>query len=231
MPAIQLLSFDLDDTLWPCMPVIEAAEQTLYAWLQHHVPVICQRYSIAQLRQQRRAMLQQNPQWAHDLSLLRRQSLRALDAEFGLGGDWVEPAFEVFHRARQQVRLFDDVAPVLDALKGRYRLLALSNGNADIEQTGVARWFEFSLHAAEAGCRKSDPAIYRMALQRAGVAPARAVHIGDDPVQDVQGARLAGMKTVWLNRACRPWTQPFRPDAEIGDLHALPDALDTLVRL
>jgi len=46
----KLICFDLDDTLWPCMPTIELAEQTLYNWLAKNKPEITQKYNIEQLR-------------------------------------------------------------------------------------------------------------------------------------------------------------------------------------
>jgi putative hydrolase of the HAD superfamily len=47
--------------------------------------------------------------------------------------------------------------------------------------------------SAEAGAPKPDPAIFRLALERLGVEPARALHVGDSP-EDEQGARAAGMQ-------------------------------------
>jgi HAD superfamily hydrolase (TIGR01509 family) len=47
--------------------------------------------------------------------------------------------------------------------------------------------------SAEAGAPKPDPAIFRLALARLGVAPDRALHVGDSPA-DEEGARAAGMQ-------------------------------------
>jgi putative hydrolase of the HAD superfamily len=49
--------------------------------------------------------------------------------------------------------------------------------------------------SAEAGAPKPDPAIFRLALERLGVRPERAVHIGDSRA-DEEGARAAGMRFV-----------------------------------
>lgn len=226
---IKLLSFDLDDTLWPCMPTIMAAEQALYLWLQQHVPIICTRYDMLQLRQKRLALLRTQPQWQCDLTRLRIESLRELSREFDLPDDWVDSAFDVFYHARQQVTLFDDVTPVLNQLKPHYRLLALTNGNADIQRTGVSHWFEFSLSAREAGVKKSAPGLYTLALEKAGVSAGESVHIGDDPIQDIQGALAAGLYTIWLNREQKVW-QPadYRPHAQISSLHQLPELLASI---
>lgn len=48
------------------------------------------------------------------------------------------------------------------------------------------------------GIRKPDPRIFRYALERIGVQPGNALHVGDSMKHDVVGARRAGMKTVWI---------------------------------
>ena len=50
-----------------------------------------------------------------------------------------EEALEVFLAARNRVEFFDDVRPALERLRARYRLFALSNGNADLERCGIVR--------------------------------------------------------------------------------------------
>ena len=65
---IKLLSFDLDDTLWPCMPTIMAAEQKLYDWMQQRVPEITARFDIEGLRKNRYEFLQQRPDLQHPQS-------------------------------------------------------------------------------------------------------------------------------------------------------------------
>ena len=47
--------------------------------------------------------------------------------------------------------------------------------------------------SAEAGAAKPDPAVFRLALERLGVEPARALHVGDED-EDEQGAAAAGMR-------------------------------------
>ena len=49
--------------------------------------------------------------------------------------------------------------------------------------------------SAEAGAPKPDPAIFRLALDRIGAEPERALHVGDSP-EDEAGARAAGMRFV-----------------------------------
>jgi putative hydrolase of the HAD superfamily len=48
-------------------------------------------------------------------------------------------------------------------------------------------------------------------LERAGLDAARALHVGDDVVADVEGARRAGVTPVWLNRAGQRWPVAVSP--------------------
>ncbi len=223
---IKLLSFDLDNTLWPCKPTIIAAEKKLYTWMQQQVPKITQSFDIEQLRMKRMRFLEQRPDLAHDMSNLRIESLKSLALEMSLSADWVMDAFEVFYEARQQVTLYDDVVPVLDELQTQYRLSALTNGNASIEKTGVAHWFEFSVSAADVGQQKPHPQFFETLLQLAGLDACEVLHIGDDPHRDIQGAFDAGIRSVWLNRAGQPWPyDACQADQQIESLRVLPEIL------
>ena len=62
-----------------------------------------------------------------------------------------------------------------------------------LEQLGAAALFMAIVTTAEAGAGKPDPAVFRLALERLGVEPARALHVGDEPT-DEQGAAAAGMR-------------------------------------
>jgi putative hydrolase of the HAD superfamily len=227
MPSrVKLLMFDLDDTLWPCKPTIIAAENTLYAWMQQRVPQITERHDSEALLHKRRDFMQQRPDLLHDMSKLRIESLKALSDEIGLGHNWIDEAFEVFFHARQQVVLYEDVAPTLDILSVEYSLVAVTNGNADIGLTGVDRWFDFSVSAAEVGHQKPHPLVFQTAMSRAGVAPGETVHIGDDEQRDIYGASEAGVRTIWINRGDRDWNHAdCEADHHIRSLTELPEIL------
>jgi putative hydrolase of the HAD superfamily len=76
----------------------------------------------------------------------------------------------------------------------------------------------------ECGIRKPAPEIFLRTLSAMGVAPDEAVHVGDDPVLDVEGARDAGMRTVQVTSSGRA-TGPVKPDAVVTRLGDLPAAL------
>lgn len=229
MGEIKLLSFDLDDTLWPCEPTIISAENMLYEYLQKHVPKITQHLDVFQIRKKRLAFLMQHPELEHDLTALRLESLRSLAIEFALDDGWVDEAFQIFYEERQRVTLFDDVADVLDALKNDYRLVAVSNGNADIQKTGVGHWFEFAVSAADVGFMKPHPAVFETVLAQSNCVAEEVLHIGDDQHSDVFAASQMGIRSVWLNRSAEEWQhKACKADFHINSLSELPALLDDM---
>jgi putative hydrolase of the HAD superfamily len=49
---------------------------------------------------------------------------------------------------------------------------------------------------SDSGAAKPDGRIFQLALQRIGVPPAEALYVGDDPEEDLEGARAAGLTPV-----------------------------------
>ena len=137
-----------------------------------------------------------------------------------------EPAFEVFFAARQCVDLFDDAVPALEYLSSRWPVVALSNGNADVQRIGLGRYFHAAVNAREVGAAKPDARIFHHGAQAAGVSAAEVLHIGDDAHLDGLGALRAGMQTVWVNREGADWPHPGQaPHAVVTNLHALQSLL------
>jgi FMN hydrolase / 5-amino-6-(5-phospho-D-ribitylamino)uracil phosphatase len=221
MSAPRVLSFDLDDTLWPVGPVIEAAEKTLLAWLQARYPGTVSGHDIESMRALRAAVSVRFPQHGHDLTFLRRRALKDMFAAAGHEEALAEEAFEVFFDARNRVEFYEDVRPALTRLKSRYRLYALSNGNADLERCGIADLFAGHVTARTAGVAKPDARIFAQLAALAQVDAHEVLHVGDDPLADVVGATRAGMQAVWLNRDARAWPEG----------HAAPRTIRTLAEL
>jgi FMN hydrolase / 5-amino-6-(5-phospho-D-ribitylamino)uracil phosphatase len=222
---IRCITFDLDDTLWPVMPAIQRAEARFYEWLRVHAPEICERYTPEALIAARSEFMRAAPaSERHDLTRLRKRWLRGIAAETGACPERVSSdGFDVFWVARNEVVPDPEAASVLAVLGRHFRLGAISNGNADVFRTPLGRFFEFAVPAAEAGAAKPDPAIFREAARRAGLTAAAMLHIGDDPVCDVLGARNAGLHAGWFNPGTSPWEhQEPRPVLTFGRLGQIP---------
>ncbi len=209
MIAPLVLSFDLDDTLWPVGPVIAAAERQLLSWLRERHPEIVSGHDLESLRALRDGVAQRFPERSHDLTFLRHRALKDLFGAAGHAESLADAALEVFFSARNRVEFYDDVRPALSRLRARYRLFAISNGNADLHRCGIGDLFAGHVTAIAAGAAKPDARIYAALLEMAGVEAAQVLHIGDDPLADVIGATRAGMQAVWLNRDGREWPAAF----------------------
>ena len=226
MAAPHAIIFDLDDTLWPVGPTILRAEHAMCEFLAERYPRVLERHTLESMRDLRARMAAEHPSMRHDFTWLRTRALLEHAREAGYPDAMAHEAFEVFYRARNRVELYDDVLPALERLSGRHRLFAASNGNADLAEVGIAGWFEATLAARDAGCLKPDPRIFRLLLERAGLAPDQALHVGDDPLADVEGARRAGIEAVWVNRRGEPWPEGLEPPARtVRSLAELASAL------
>ena len=222
MQEIAALSIDLDDTLWPIQPVIRAAEQRLYQWFEQHCPRVTEAYTQVQLDELRRDVMRRHPHRAHDFAFLRNEVIGGMLAAAGYSRTRVGEAYDVFLAARNEVELYADVEPELEWLSERYTLLAVTNGNADLEAIGLARFFRCTIRAADVGAPKPEPEIFAAAAAAAGVDPHRILHIGDAPLEDVTGAAQAGMRTAWLDRFDRIWpVHRNAPDLRISNLTEL----------
>ena len=206
-----VLSFDLDDTLWAVEPVMHAAEAAMLAWLNERYPLLMDGHDRESLRAMRARIAAQFPERRHDMTFLRHRALAEMFAAAGHPAIHADEAFEVFYTARNRVKLYDEVGRSLERLSARYRLFALSNGNADLQRCGVAHWFEGHVTAISAGAPKPDIRIFTRLLAEARVEASQVLHIGDDPHLDVMGATQAGMQAAWLNRDAKPWPAQLPP--------------------
>lgn len=224
MQRVKLITFDLDDTLWHAKPAIDRAVQLWFEFLTQQFPRFADRFdqdALLQLRQQ----LADHDDYRHRVSALRialattalRQSgYSQAEAELG-----ARQAFELFHEARHQVTLFDDVDATLAALGKRYRLGVITNGNAQIERLGLAHHFAFALAAESINISKPDRRVFEHALQLGHATADQTVHVGDQPIDDIEGAQQAGIRTIWINRAQLPWSGTIKPDAEVHDIDSV----------
>jgi putative hydrolase of the HAD superfamily len=224
---VRAITLDLDDTIWPIAPVIVRAENALGAWLREHAPRTAARWPLEAMRALRDEVADSHPQLAHDFTRQRLITLERMLREAGDDVALVQPAFDAFFAARNQVEHYDDSLDALDRLAARVPLAALSNGNADLERIGLMHVFAFQLGAREHGAAKPAASIFHAACAQLGCEPAQVLHVGDHPEQDMLGARRAGLRCAWINRDGAAWPgAETRPDLEVPTLAALADWLD-----
>lgn len=152
----------------------------------------------------------------------------ALGALMAAGG--VFAADDAFGRVLETFLGLDVHPDVADGLRrladGGVRLVTLSNGSTEVAErlltrAGIRDQVELVLSVEDAGPWKPSREAYQAGLTRCGVEPQRAAMVAVHP-WDVDGARVAGMRGVWVSRDGAPWPSSFPlPDETVtgfGDL-------------
>ncbi len=99
-----------------------------------------------------------------------------------------------------------------------------------LEHYGLLQHFAHTTFSDEVAIRKPAPEIFWLTLRAMGAEAASTVHVGDDPVLDVRGARAAGMRVIQVGQRRSLRAADPEPDAIIAGLAALPDAIAALAR-
>ena len=111
---------------------------------------------------------------------------------------------EIFRAAsRFKLELYAGVAATLAALKPKYQLAALSDGQSvwgrpELHSVGLDGYFDPLFISSDFGYRKPDPRLFALILKKMRLTAAEAIFIGNDMYRDVSGAKAAGLKTVFF---------------------------------
>ena len=225
MHRIRAITLDLDDTLWAIEPVIRRAEARLWQWLMDEYPRIPAKFAPEDLLAMRHAIIEQFPEFGHDFRFLRKQVLSVVAIEAGYDPALVEPAFDVFDRARNEVEFFPDVMPALEMIAEDFALVAVTNGNANLDVIGIRHLFDDVVTAVDSGAAKPARPIFDRAVAICDLNPEAILHVGDHPETDIVGAQQVGLRTAWVNRFDAEWPGDLpAPDAivtTIDDLHEI----------
>jgi putative hydrolase of the HAD superfamily len=89
-----------------------------------------------------------------------------------------------------------------------------------LQRIGLGSHIDGVVTSAQVGERKPSPAVFDAALALAGTAADRAIHVGDSVVEDVQGARAAGLEAVMLRRDGGPGPAGVRTITSLSELGA-----------
>ena len=105
----------------------------------------------------------------------------------------------------QSLTLRPYTVPLLNAVKASHcRTGLVSNTeavltNADLDQTGLRKWFDVIILSSEVGTKKPDQQIFAMALDATSTKANQAVFVGDNFEEDILGAHRAGLRSLYLN--------------------------------
>ncbi|RLV60277.1 HAD family hydrolase [Parashewanella curva] len=202
LDQIQVISFDLDDTLYDNRPIIIKAETEFLKFMQQIAPAQHQwqrEYWLSQKQQ----ILQQSPELSHDTWQSREQTLKYTLQQQAISEMQVQQltrqGMEHFLFHRSNVEVPQSSIDLLNSLSQHYPLIGISNGNVDPSRIGIADYFQFILHSGNGLRMKPAPDMFALACERLQLAPEHILHVGDNAQADVFGARNFGCQAAWLN--------------------------------
>ena len=96
-------------------------------------------------------------------------------------------------------RILPGAKELLEQLRGRYRLGALSNSNElhwerNTNELRIIELFELAISSHQVGLCKPDPRIYKVAVERANVSSPDRIVFFDDLAANVEAAKAAGLR-------------------------------------
>ena len=213
---IQMITFDLDDTLWDNKPTITNAEIKTRKWIEEKVGAI-EWGDLNDFLQLREALIRKDKSIAWDISKLRieifKEKIKGLVSNDEIT-KLAEEAFSYFLKKRHEIELFPGVEDALKALSENYMLGVLTNGNADIYKLSIGKYFEFSISSLEAQNSKPNKSHFELAKSHLpNLKYSEMLHIGDHQINDIFGAHSLGIKALWFNNTRAIWKQDFeKPD-------------------
>jgi 2-haloalkanoic acid dehalogenase type II len=152
---------------------------------------------------------------------IQGQILARVLRQFGIAAD-AAPYVELFFEVTTRVALYPEALDVLHAL-GAVRAAVVSNADHEHRAAWNFAWPVQLVVISEAvRAYKPDRLVFQAALDGLGLSPHEVLHVGDSEVDDVQGAKAAGLRVAWVNRSGRPRRAGLPPpDFEIRDLTEL----------
>ena len=202
-PMIHLITLDLDNTLWDIEKTMVRAEKELRMHLKSVSEKAFDIYCSDTTSEIRNRLLREQPDLRSNLTEFRKVLLGEI---FFRAGNSIQDskilassAFNTFFEFRNKVVFFEGAIDVLTALSEKYKVYALTNGNADIKMIGIDKYLSGAVSSAEVGVSKPNPEIFEAALNKAGVEAKSCIHVGDDYEDDIVGASNAGIASIWLN--------------------------------
>lgn len=211
--SIRAITFDCAQTLvdvrW--RPAILAVESARALGLEFDGPSAAEEYNSLLSRR-----------WSEFRALNQTRDAAVCDAFWHrLTADWVaacglpqdrvddligEAQRRLFGPKQEIFNLYDDVPETLATLRERgYRLAIVSNWDISLHRVvamhGLTSYFETVIASLEEGVEKPDPLIFEIALRRLEVRASETLHVGDNAMDDLHGARSAGMRGLLIDRA------------------------------
>lgn len=131
------------------------------------------------------------------------KGLDALDIE---DEELAEELAEMFSKERRKhIYLYEETLDVLNQLKGKYKLLMLTNGAPSLQHEKLklspelVPYFDHIVISGEFGEGKPEPAIFEYAINLLEVEKSETIMVGNNPHSDILGATRTGIDSIWIN--------------------------------
>ncbi|BBM63415.1 5-amino-6-(5-phospho-D-ribitylamino)uracil phosphatase YigB [Vibrio alfacsensis] len=233
IPPVKAMTFDLDDTLYDNYPVIVRMEQELLSWLSRNHPAVAH-WGKAEWLAVKKQVVEQQPELKSDVTRWRWVQLKRAFLDAGYDEPDAENAaqagVDIALDWRSRFTVPQTSLDILTQLRKQLPLVAITNGNVDLDRIGLAPFFELVLKAGPDGRAKPEPDLFNKAQQFLDVPAQHILHVGDHLVTDVLGAKQSGYSACWFNRNTEPrqgnTKSQLLPDVEIHCLNTLGEFLN-----
>lgn len=221
--------FDTDNTLYPYDPVHEKALSAVRAKVVKQLSISEQEFDKAfkEARNQVKGRLKHTAASHSRLLYMQRMlEILGLGSQVLLALDYEQTYWRTF---LSNAILFDGVKELLDEI----RLLGIPTAivtdlTAQIQfrkvvYFGLDHYFDFIVTSEEAGFDKPNNAPFQIALEKMGVSGDRVWMVGDNPVNDIRGARVEiGAVTIQkIHDGVEIGVGKDAPDASFNDFYDL----------
>ncbi|MDO5054681.1 HAD-IA family hydrolase [Pasteurella oralis] len=221
----KLISFDLDDTLYDNTEVIRLAEAHFLEKVRQESQL---QFSQAEWQTWKLTVEQQDPVGCEDVVAWRIETLRQLLTFYHKSAVEIEQicrnAMTLFIEWRHKIDVPTQSQQVLNALKEKYPLVAITNGNVEPSRIGLPQ-FDLVLRGGEQGRAKPHSDLFQQTAQQFGIQPQEILHVGDNLIADVKGAIQARCQAAWINVSGKSMSDfpqaTLLPTLEITELEQL----------
>jgi len=207
LTPIKALSFDLDDTLYSNHPIMRETEQQMLSYFNEHFPQTTEHGNNAGKafwRKHRAQALMLQPELIDDVTKLRLYSyqlaIKSLGYSTAQSDSKAQAALAHFTLHRSNFSLPKKSYDLLQQLAQHFPLVAITNGNVDVDKLGLRTFFQRIYTPGNGTKRKPHDDMFTQACQHLAIKNQQLLHIGDCGSADILGALQAGCQTVWLNK-------------------------------
>jgi FMN hydrolase / 5-amino-6-(5-phospho-D-ribitylamino)uracil phosphatase len=204
---LKVLSFDLDNALYDNTPVLANAEECASNYLKQQFNIQNKHFDINDFFQIRNQLLATKSIQYEDVSLLRRTALNLYCKQLKGSSSITRKAFELFIHARSKADILPPISTMLQHLSKHFTLVSATNGNCDINQLSINRYFSQNYSASNGYRAKPHPQMLLKVADEFEVEPQQIMHIGDSLEKDGGAAKAARTKFFHFD--------PFSPSANL----------------